>query len=98
MFSSGGLKVKAHQIKSHCWVFVNAQIENPSFDSQTKDTLTLVKSKFGSTPQLSPKFIKEVEKSGVVQSISSFVKFKEQQAKGRQGGSKVIIKLSPNFF
>ena len=29
-------------------VFVNALIENPAFDSQTKDTLTTKQSKFGS--------------------------------------------------
>ena len=37
--NKGGMKVKAHQIKQHCWIFVNAQIENPSFDSQTKGGL-----------------------------------------------------------
>jgi hypothetical protein len=32
--------VKGHQIKNHLSVFVNALIENPAFDSQTKETLT----------------------------------------------------------
>ena len=41
--NKGGIKVKAHQIKQHCWIFVNAQIENPSFDSQTKENMTLIK-------------------------------------------------------
>lgn len=30
------LKVKPFQIKGHLWIFVNALIENPAFDSQTK--------------------------------------------------------------
>lgn len=36
-----GATVKPAQIKNHMWIFVNALIENPTFDSQTKDTLTL---------------------------------------------------------
>lgn len=38
------------------WIFVNALIENPTFDSQTKETLTLLASKFGSKPVLSEEF------------------------------------------
>ena len=34
-------------MRNYLWVFVNAQIENPSFDSQTKETMTLKQSKFG---------------------------------------------------
>ena len=33
------LKFKPHQVKAHLWLFVNALIENPAFDSQTKETL-----------------------------------------------------------
>jgi DNA topoisomerase-2 len=32
--------VKGHQIKNHLTVYVNSLIENPAFDSQTKETLT----------------------------------------------------------
>ncbi len=51
--------LKPHQIKSHLWIFVNSLIENPAFDSQTKETLTLKPSSFGSDPQLSESFIKK---------------------------------------
>lgn len=36
-----GCVLKAHQVKSLLFVFVNALIENPSFDSQSKETLNL---------------------------------------------------------
>lgn len=36
-----GINVKPFQVKNHLWVFVNALIENPTFDSQTKETMTL---------------------------------------------------------
>src|SRR6266545_1966697 len=51
--------VKPAQIKNHMWIFVNALIENPTFDSQTKETLTLPASKFGSKPSLSEDFMKK---------------------------------------
>lgn len=35
-----GQEVKGHQIKNHLTVYVNSLIENPAFDSQTKETLT----------------------------------------------------------
>lgn len=55
-----GATVKPHQVKNHMWIFVNALIENPTFDSQTKEMLTLTASKFGgSKPVLSEDFLKK---------------------------------------
>lgn len=48
------------QVKNHMWIFVNSLIENPTFDSQTKENMTLQAKSFGSTCQLSEKFIKAV--------------------------------------
>lgn len=42
------------------WLFVNCLIENPTFDSQTKENMTLQQKSFGSTCPLSDKFIKQV--------------------------------------
>jgi DNA topoisomerase-2 len=52
-------QVKPHQIKQHMWIFVNALIENPAFDSQTKENMTLRPSLFGSKCSLSDDFIKK---------------------------------------
>lgn len=60
------LAVKPFQIKAHLWIFLNCLIENPTFDSQTKETLKLKASEFGSECKLSDKMIKEILKSGVV--------------------------------
>jgi DNA topoisomerase-2 len=54
-----GAAVKSAQIKNHMWIFVNALIENPTFDSQTKETLTLPAGKFGTKPVLSEEFMKK---------------------------------------
>jgi DNA topoisomerase II len=53
------VKIKNAQIKNHMWIFVNALIENPTFDSQTKEQLTLTATKFGSKPAVSEEFIKK---------------------------------------
>lgn len=51
--------VKPFQVKNQMWIFVNALIENPAFDSQTKETLTLKSSAFGSKCELSEEFVKK---------------------------------------
>jgi len=56
----GGFNIKPFQVKSHLWVFANCLIENPTFDSQTKENMTLRKSAFGSACELSDKYIKQV--------------------------------------
>ncbi|XP_014666193.1 PREDICTED: DNA topoisomerase 2-alpha-like [Priapulus caudatus] len=76
--NKGGVNVKPFQVKSHMWLFVNCLIENPAFDSQTKENMTLQAKSFGSKCQLSDKFVNQVMKIGIVESIMSWVTFKEQ--------------------
>jgi DNA topoisomerase-2 len=45
----GGIDIKPAHVKNHLWIFINCLVENPAFDSQTKETLTTKQSKFGST-------------------------------------------------
>lgn len=73
-----GIEVKPYQIKSNLWLFVNCLIENPAFDSQTKETLTTKPNAFGSTCVLTDKFLKEILQSGIVESIVSVAKAKEE--------------------
>ncbi|XP_030630895.1 DNA topoisomerase 2-alpha [Chanos chanos] len=76
--NKAGVVVKPFQVKNHMWLFVNCLIENPSFDSQTKENMTLQQKSFGSTCPLSEKFIKQVNNCGIVESIMNWVKFKAQ--------------------
>ncbi|KAF9535792.1 DNA topoisomerase [Crepidotus variabilis] len=80
--------VKPAQIKNHMWLFVNALIENPTFDSQTKETLTLQASKFGSKPTVNEEFMKKVFKSSIVENILSWAKFKADQQIKKTDGTK----------
>ena len=52
------------QLKDAVTFFVNATIVNPSFDSQTKETLTTPAAKFGSKFEISEAFIKRLAKDG----------------------------------
>ncbi|KAG5474813.1 hypothetical protein LSCM4_03990 [Leishmania orientalis] len=59
--------VKPHMIRPHIFLFVNCLIENPGFDSQTKETLNTVKSKFGSTCDLPNSIVDYIMNSGIVE-------------------------------
>ncbi|KAG5654332.1 hypothetical protein H0H81_004286 [Sphagnurus paluster] len=80
--------VKPAQIKNHMWLFVNALIENPTFDSQTKETLTLPASKFGTRPVPSEEFLKKVQKSSIIDNILNWAKFKADQQIKKTDGTK----------
>ena len=72
------IKLNANQIKQNIWVFINCYIDNPSFDSQTKETLTTTQDKFGSTYTLTDKLLKEIIKSNIVNNIVCFAKAKQK--------------------
>lgn len=90
--------VKPAHIKAHMWLFVNCLIENPAFDSQTKETLTLKSSQFGSACELDDNFVKDVLKSGILEAIVAFADAKTQaqlskKVKGKKSDKVVIPKL-----
>ena len=83
-----GAEVKAHQIKAHLAVYVNALIVNPAFDSQTKENLTTKASSFGSKCELPDKLLKQIEKSGIIDNILSWAKFKQTAELKKKSGAK----------
>uniref|UniRef100_A0A8C6S7L5 DNA topoisomerase 2 n=1 Tax=Neogobius melanostomus TaxID=47308 RepID=A0A8C6S7L5_9GOBI len=76
--NKAGVTVKPFQVKNHIWLFVNCLIENPTFDSQTKENMTLQQKSFGSTCSLTDKFIKQATSCGIVESVMNWVRFKAQ--------------------
>ncbi|KAG0417511.1 DNA topoisomerase 2, partial [Dictyocoela roeselum] len=83
-----GLSIKPFQVKNCCFIFINSLIENPAFDSQTKENLTLRVSSFGSKCQPSEKFIKEIGKTDIIERIVSMARAKQSQDLKRTDGSK----------
>ena len=81
--------VKPITIKEQLMVFVNCMIENPAFDSQTKDYMNTPISKFGSKFEISDKFIDKLAKMGVMDAAISLNEVKENKAAKKTDGRKV---------
>lgn len=77
------LVIKPHQIKANIWIFVNSLVVNPAFDSQTKEQLNTKASSFGSTYEVSEKFMKQVMSSGVVDLVLKVARAKEDAKMAR---------------
>ncbi|XP_011866622.1 PREDICTED: DNA topoisomerase 2 isoform X2 [Vollenhovia emeryi] len=74
--NKAGVTIKPFQIKNHLWIFINCLINNPTFDSQTKENMTLQPKSFGSKCALTDKFITSIAKIGVVEAVLTWAKFK----------------------
>lgn len=86
--NKGGINIKPFQVKNHMWVFINCLIVNPTFDSQTKENMTLQAKSFGSKCPMSEKFITAISKCGIVESVLSWAKFKAQTDLAKTSGKK----------
>lgn len=82
--NKGGMEIKAPHVKQHLWVFVKCLIENPAFDSQTKETLTTTVSRFGSKCNLSERTINAVVKSPILEGVLLWAQTKAQVELRRQ--------------
>lgn len=85
--NKAGATLKTAQIKNHIFLFVNAQIVNPAFTSQTKEQLTTKTSQFGSKCVLEEAFLKKVLNTEVMSNIMHFAEQKADQIlkKGESG-------------
>jgi DNA topoisomerase II len=86
--NKGGPALKTNQIRNHIFLFVNAQIVNPAFTSQTKEQLTTKASQFGSTCTISDKFMKAVQNTEVITNILSFLEKKADQILKKSDGNR----------
>ena len=65
-------------------------IENPSFDSQTKERLITTASKFGSKPVIPDKFYKQIfDKTDLLDKVLQFTEFKQSKELKRVMGVSV---------
>jgi DNA topoisomerase-2 len=82
------VKVNPNTIKEQLILFVRCDIENPAFDSQTKDFMNTPSSKFGSKCDVSDKFIEKVAKMGVMDAALQLTEVKENKAAKKTDGTK----------
>jgi DNA topoisomerase-2 len=81
-------KVNPNSIKEQLILFLRCDIENPAFDSQTKDYMNTPSSKFGSKCEVSDKFIEKVAKMGVMDAALQLTEVKENKAAKKTDGTK----------
>lgn len=86
--NKGGVNIRNAQVKTHMWIFINCLIVNPTFDSQTKEFMTLQAKSFGSKCNYSEKFMNAVTKSGLMEAILTWAKFKEHTELAKASGKK----------
>lgn len=82
------IKVKPASIKEQLMLFVNCVVENPSFDSQTKEYMNTPQSKFGSKFDINDKFIEKLAKMGVMESAINLTEIKDNKAAKKTDGRK----------
>ncbi len=94
------IKVNGNSIKEQLILFLRCDVENPSFDSQTKDFMNTPYAKFGSTCTVSDAFIEKIAKMGVMDMACSLTEAKENRlAKKTTDGSKTkTIRGIANFI
>lgn len=88
------ITVKPSYIKERLFFFVRATVINPSFSSQTKETLTTPVKDFGIKFEVSDAFIAKLYKSGIVEDIVSFTNYKNQKVLEKNTDGKKKSKLS----
>ena len=71
--------VTTNSIKEQLMLFLRCDIENPAFDSQTKDYMNTPSLKFGSSCVVSDKFIEKLAKMGVLDAACAITHVKENK-------------------
>ena len=89
--------VKSQHIKDNLFIFVKALIVNPSFDSQSKETLTTPVAKFGSKCELSDKFYDKLFKVGIVDKALSITEFYDKKKLVKTDGKKLSRIIVPKL-
>ena len=82
------VRVNPNSIKEQLILFLRCDVENPAFDSQTKDYMNTPSSKFGSKCDVSDKFIEKVAKMGVMEAAIQLTEVKENKAAKKTDGVK----------
>lgn len=93
------IKVNAASIREQLILFLRCDIENPSFDSQTKDFMNTPSNKFGSSCTVSDSFVEKIAKMGVMDIACSLTEAKENRLAKKTDGSKTkSIRGIANFI
>lgn len=94
------IQVNMSAIKEQLILFLRCDIENPAFDSQTKDFMNTPSNKFGSSCNVSDSFIEKVAKMGVMDTACDLTQAKEKStaAKRTDGTKTKNVRGIENFM
>lgn len=90
----GSITITPTVVSEHMCFLINCVVENPTFDSQCKETLTLKPTLFGSKPLWDDNMLKKTLKCGVEASLTEWVRAKSLQSmknKTRIAGTRLTI-------
>ena len=82
------VKVNPSYIKEQLSIFVRCDIENPVFNSQTKEYMNSPVAKFGSSCTVGDKVIEKLAKMGVMEAACALTELKDNKAAKKTDGAK----------
>ena len=80
--------IKASYVKENIWIFLKCIIEEPTFDGQTKESMTTNISNFGSKYEVSDKFIEKLVKIGLLDRIYHSIELENSKLGKKTDGTK----------
>ncbi|RYC58747.1 hypothetical protein CHU98_g7467 [Xylaria longipes] len=83
-----GHTLKAHHIRNHIFIFISCYIDNPAFNSQTKELMTTRPSAFGTKCMLTEQFLKKISATDAINNIISFADAKADKLLAKSDGNK----------
>lgn len=83
-----GHSLKSNHIRNHIFIFINCLVNNPAFNSQTKEQMTTKASQFGSKCVLSDAFLKKIGQTDAINNIIHFAEQKADKLMAKSDGNK----------
>ncbi|TRX93093.1 hypothetical protein FHL15_005961 [Xylaria flabelliformis] len=83
-----GHTLKGHHIRNHIFIFISCFIDNPAFNSQTKELMTTRPSAFGTKCPLTEQFLKKISATDAINNIISFADAKADKLLAKSDGNK----------
>ena len=82
------LTIRPSYIKDNIWIWVNCLIDNPTWDSQTKDNHVTRVNKWGGKYEFTDKDLKKIEKLGILENVLQIAKAKDTKKLSKTDGKK----------
>ncbi|KAI0203791.1 DNA topoisomerase [Astrocystis sublimbata] len=83
-----GHTLKAHHIRNHIFIFISCYIDNPAFNSQTKELMTTRPTAFGTKCVLTDPFLKKISQTDAINNIMNFADAKADKLLAKSDGNR----------